>query len=191
MITREGLKRITTWITKLALLTAGGQEPASVSQIGLYATLLAEEFPAAIFTDECLEAIAAGGEFFPKYAVLKTALADRVATSKARTAGATSETVPQWMLERILDHSNGHPGPMLTVWLAGKGVDIAEYQRTRPTMLEAKADWSDAEKVRASARKIFEGPEDSNTATLGRMLAHLVKQHASHNLGHVPPEWHP
>lgn len=52
---------------------------------------------------------------------------------------------------------------------------------------EAKADWSDPAKVTSSMRLVLSS--EVKQLDLGRMLAALVRLHAPHNVGLLPPKW--
>lgn len=168
----QRLQQITLWLTKLALLTSGGKMPVTKQQIGLYATIFSDEVPIGAFSDASLTAIVGGCEFFPAYAVLKTAL---VSWWEAQAASRLPAVEHSASFQEYLDEQDGND--------AHKTRAAAKAERV-------KADWSDPAKVRASVANL-ENAGPAFRSSLGRMLGLLVRLHAPENLGHVPPEFHP
>jgi len=120
---RTDLQRAVSWVTRLALLTSGGRTPPTQEQIGLYATMLATELPAACLTDASLSVVKDGSEFFPAFAVLKTALEGWFADQSRRAqAGARSDILSDHLVEMVMSGCNGQPGPRTAYWLNSKGV---------------------------------------------------------------------
>jgi hypothetical protein len=130
---------------------------------------LAEKFPATAFTDRSLDDIAAECAFFPAYKVLIAVL----------------ET---WHKEHVKERG---PAPQYSSSLQeylDERADNETYKfKIARRMADAKADWSDPEKVRATAAKI--DPTHPLRLTVGRFFAALVRKHAPQNLGLLLPEW--
>ena len=168
MATRPHLQAVNLWVSKLALLTVGGKTPPTKQQIGLYAMTLAAELPASAFTEASLHEVAQGCEFFPAYSVVKTALEGwHEAHEQKRLASPVTARFQEYLDERQ---------------------DTVAYKaRLAERMADAKSDWQDPGKVRASAHRI--GADHPHRLLVGRMLAALVRRHDPENLGHLPPEF--
>lgn len=168
MVAKPHLQTVTLWVTKLALLTVGGKTPPTKQQIGLYAMTLAADLPQSAFTEASLQEVASGCEFFPAYSVVKTALEAWHDTARAK---ALASPISIAFREYLDEQQNTE----------------THKERISERMAAAKSDWSDPNKVRASAHRI--GDDHPHGLRLGRMLAALVGRHAPENLGYLPPEW--
>ena len=114
-------KRIAEWLTALAAVCRSGSPPG-VKTIEYTAGLLAGEFSPHAFTRQSLQAVAGQCDFFPSFAVLKTALTEWATTqTRHREIGAPDPTIPDWLFEKIMANVGDQPGPWLAAWLRGKG----------------------------------------------------------------------
>lgn len=184
------MQNAVVWLSKLALLTGGGRSPLNKQQIGLYAETLAGEIPTAAFCDASLKVISEGAEFFPTYRVLREALTTWYGQHGALAVAARSEPgygLQDWLLDRIMTECGNQRGQMLRSWLETKGVDVDAVVAQRAAT-QARADWSDPAKVRASVAKLAGHPMER---ALGNLLAPSVARHAPDNLAFVPAEFHP
>lgn len=168
----QRLQQITLWLTKLALLTSGGKTPVTKQQIGLYATIFSDEVPIGAFSDASLTAICGGCEFFPAYAVLKTAV---MAWWEAQEAAR----VPRL----------GYAGPLQDHFDALEGND-AHRQRVVDLAAAVKRSWQSPASVREALAELEDAPVGMRLV-LGRLVGAAVRAHAPENLGFVPPEFHP
>ena len=171
----QRLQQITLWLTKLALLTSGGKTPVTKQQIGLYAAIFSDEMPIGAFSDESLTAICGGCEFFPAYAVLKTALAswwEAQEASRNPPAPVERSASFQEYLDEMLNNED-HQARMVERAAA------------------IKASWQSPAAVRSAVLKVEEDAAPAFRDLLGRMLGTIVARHAPENLGHIPPEYHP
>lgn len=93
--TNSKIRSVTTWLSKLAMMTAEGTTPVSKERIGVLAMALAADLPESAFSEKTLEDVAAGNEFFPSYAVLKTVLSEwgKIEAAKLQIAGPESEAI--------------------------------------------------------------------------------------------------
>lgn len=149
-------------------VTRPTSEPITKDKLAAYAGLLAEEFGAEAFTPESLKLVGDGHEFFPAYATVRTALIGYLAQ---RRYLALPSQVPNSLQDRIDElRDNG-----------------AYFRRIADERAQARADWSDPAKVRASVRKI--GDDHPMRDMLRSLLAGLVKKHAPENLDQIPPGW--
>lgn len=100
-----------------------------------------------------------------------------------------AKPMAEFLINRILDECGDRPGPLLASEFSARGHDLnailAERARQRD---EAKQDWSDPQKVAASAKRLAGHPMEHY---LGKMLYGLVHKHAPQNLGWIPPKYHP
>lgn len=170
---QQHLQQITLWLTKLALLTSGGKMPVTKQQIGLYATIFSDEVAIGAFCDASLTAIAAGCEFFPAYAVLKTALVTWWDGQQASRQPAVEYSRP---FQEYLDEQQN-----------------SDEHRRRVAEREAglKQSWASPEAVRAAVLTIEREAAPAYRALLGRVLGTVVARRAPDNLAFVPAEFHP
>jgi hypothetical protein len=126
MARNEDVRRIALWVTKLALLTSAGNTPVSKEKIGLTAAILADEFPAEMFTEKTLSDVSSGMEFFPAYATLKSAMERFRPVRRVEGMRPVGGVLPDWMLQKVMAECGNDPGQMLRGWLAGKGISEAQ-----------------------------------------------------------------
>lgn len=119
------LQGAVVWLTKLALVTAGGRPTASKQQLGLYAEMLVAEIPPGAFCDASLKAMSEGADHFPAYKILREALLTWYGHHGAAGVAARAEPgygLPDWVRDKIFENVGGQPGPMLRSWLEMRGV---------------------------------------------------------------------
>jgi hypothetical protein len=162
MTPNQDIQRIMLWLTKLALLTSGGRTPVTKQQIGLYAVTCSTEVPIGAFCDESLNEFARQCEYFPAYAVLRTALLDWWAH---HGQAAIEEERPDPNLVALIEHRQA-----------------ADRRR-----LELAADWNRPEGV----ERLVEGLDQAGSLrpALGRLLGSVVRQHAAQHLALLPEEF--
>lgn len=171
----QRLQQITLWLTKLALLTSGGKTPVTKQQIGLYATIFSDEVPVGAFSDESLTAICGSCEFFPAYAVLKTAL---MAWWEAQEASRN----PPARVERSSSFQE---------YLDEMFNNEAHQARMVERSAAITRSWQPPWAVRDAVGKVERDAAPGFQLLLGRLLWTIVARHAPENLGFVPPEYHP
>lgn len=136
----------------------------------LYVEMLASDatgVPLGAFTDASLQEIASGCEFFPAYAVLKTALQTWLDLHPVvpRLANISAD------FQEYLDEQENKP---------------AHRDRLLDRDARCRADWSDPQKIRESIAKLDGHPMRHH---LGKILGNAVRANAPENLGYLPPEW--
>ena len=149
--------------------------------------MLVVDLAPGAFCDASLAAMSEGADHFPSYKVLKEALTTWYAHHGNQQSRERLGGPEPWLVDKILGECADRPGPMLRDWLEARGVDVEAAISAR-TAAQARADWSDAARVRESVRKLAGHPTEE---PLGRMLGVAVARHAPENLGHIPPEYHP
>lgn len=164
---RKKANVIGPWLAKLALATSAGQEKMTKDRLFLYVQLLSNEVQLTAFTDQSLADVAKGCEFFPAYAVLKTALEAWHEEHKPKPLALPLPDNLREQIDELRDNTN---------WR-----DKIEREAA-----VAKMDWMDPNKVRASAANLDGHPM---RIVLGRMLARILRKHAPENLGYLPPEF--
>jgi hypothetical protein len=173
MTTKLDIKTAGKWLDRVRRSTSAGAEPVEAEQLGDYAIWLATDFPLSVFTAESAKFVAEQSQFFPKWAVLKAALTDWQSAHPdiPRIAYQPSES----LRARIEEFQDG----------------TAYYRRAAEHRTQAKHDWSDPAKVRASVANLQQNASPAFRLLLGKMLGGLVKRHAPENLGMVPSQYHP
>lgn len=106
------VRKVTIWLTKLALLTSAGNTTVSKERLGLMATILADDFPPEVFSDKSLTEVAESMEFFPAYAALKSSLGKYLPIKRIEGPSAMAQAMPDWLKIRVLENSGGSLGPM-------------------------------------------------------------------------------
>lgn len=162
---------VLNWLTQLKHLTRTGSEPVTRDKLAGYVLLLLEEFDSAVFTRQSLEAVSSGCEFFPAYAVLKTALMTWRDAPPPLRLSAPAPTIPDSLRQRVDEMRDDE------LWKA----------RLADERSVVVADWKDHSKIRVAVRSLEGHPWRDR---LGRMLAGLVSRHAPENIALLPPEWH-
>lgn len=173
MTTKPELQHIGRWLQRIRRSTSAGKEDVTAEQLADYTIWLAQDFPMAVFNDQSAKSIADGNQYFPAWAILRARLSewhDRH-PSVPRIAAPVPDTLQQHIDE-----------------LSDNG---AYFRRIEDERAEARADWSDPMKVRASARKIGEhhSPGELMYRMLTGLLVSLVRRHAPQNLDQLPPGW--
>lgn len=163
---RDKTRHVLTWVTKLALLTTSGREPVTKEKVGLYVQALME-IPEEAFNDETLKLVSTGSEYFPAFAIVRTALTTWAEEHKPKPLALPLPDNLREQIDELRDNTN---------WR-----DKIEREAA-----VAKMDWMDPNKVRESAAKL---DGHKMRMVLGRMLARMVRKHAPENLGHLPPEF--
>src|ERR1700722_6704687 len=172
MTDKATLQHVGKWLTRLRRATSAGSEPVDAETLGDFTIWLATDFPLSVFTAESAKFVAAQSQFFPKWAVLKAALTDWQSAHPdvPRITYQPSES----LRARIEELQDG----------------TAYYRRAAEHRSQAKHDWSDPAKVRASVANLQHNASPAFRLLLGKMLGGLVKRHAPENLAHIPAEFH-
>lgn len=166
MTTHASLRHVSAWLSDLATLCAGSQPLAGAkSKIAAYASLLADDFPAAAFTRASLQHVAQANRFFPSYAEIHQPLS------------------AWWQDNRPAPRALPPPDPTSKCPLDEHGfpdrnrasqAQINEYYRN---------DWDDPASIRMRVQRYRDDP-----FALER-LAFLVRKWAPQHLGLLPPQF--
>lgn len=171
--TKADMQRIGQWLVKLRRVTSGGSEDVSKEALADYCGWLASDFPVSVFTDASAKFVAEQGQYFPKFAILKAAL------TEWRDKNPEVPRIASPLSESVSRHIS-----MLN--------DDEDWKREQLDLrLSFRRDWQDPHKVAANVANIQTLRSEALETSLGRLLGMAVKRHAPHNLGFVPPEWHP
>lgn len=167
-MTKSDLQHIGRWLQKLRRSTAAGKDDVTAEQLADYTGWLAQDFPLSLFTDASAKAIAEANEYFPKWAILRAHMAEWHDRHPAQPRLAVD--IPNSLQERI-DELNDSG---------------AYFRRVAEERAQAREDWSDPAKIRASLQKI---PDDHpRQGEMRRFLSGLIKRHAPENVDYLPPE---
>lgn len=169
MTSKAELLHIGRWLQRVRRSTSAGKEDVTAEQLADYTLWLAQDFPMAVFNDQSAKSVIDAGEFFPKWAILRAHL------TEWHDQHPSVPRLPASVPSSLQDHIDE---------LRDNG---AYFRRIADERAQARADWSDPAKVRASVRKI--GDDHPMRDMLRSLLAGLVKKHAPENLDQIPPGW--
>lgn len=151
------------WLQSLGVLVATAMTLAEAKErLATFAPLLNAEFDRRFFNERSLAFVAKRCKFFPTFS-------------------------------EICEHLHEFGADLRSdqLRLAGPSTDdLAWKSRIEAEREQARRDWSDPAKVRASRDLVLSSAVQNPLGVdLGCMLAGLVKRHAPQNLGLLPPGW--